>query len=132
MGQQGTPYALERKVRILDEIAAGQSSASAIAEREGIPAGSLYNWKSNERAIRAAFAKKLKQQGKVANGSSVANGNGTTAHKAPPVEKEPAAKLQILGLTPLIKELVKAEIDQQLPGLVKEGVEAFFTAKRSS
>lgn len=130
MGQQKTAsrsnYPLALKVELLDRYQAGEKSLAALAEEKKIPAGNLYNWSVNEKAVRAAYAKELKQAERNGNGSGVVNGNGATPHKVQPVEKEPTTKLQILGLTPLIKELVKSEVNEQLPVLLEEALKKAF------
>jgi hypothetical protein len=131
MGQQRTQYALAKKVELLDQRASGESIAK-IAEKAGIPAATVFNWSANEKAIRAAYAKELKQEAK-ANGASNngANGHAKAAVK-PAAEKETTTKLQIIGLTPLIKELVQAELRGQLPALVKEAINEAFAGKRAN
>lgn len=67
MKKQRIKYGLDYKQKLVDEFIAGASSAQEIAEREGLEAAHLYNWKSQlERRAKKERVSELVDEGSTA------------------------------------------------------------------
>jgi transposase-like protein len=117
------------KAQVLDEAAAEGAVAAHVARAHGINEAQLYNWRVLEKDIRKA----AKKEPAAPNGASNGASNGGSAltqllaeHVATPVvaatKAETKSELRIIGLTPLIRELVIAELAKELPALVNAAV----------
>lgn len=108
-------YAPSFKLKVLDEAAQEGAVAAEVARKHGISDQFVYNWRHSEKAIRKAAKKELKQEMKHSNGKANGLANGVSHD----VSAEPKTTLKIVGITPLIQELVNAELSRQLPALVE-------------
>jgi transposase-like protein len=95
------------KVRLLDE--AKTESAVAVAKRNGVSDQSIYLWRAKEKELRALAAKEPEAT-KPTNGA-------TNGHS---MKEDPKPKLTIVGLTPLIEQLISSEIKKTLGPLVEK------------
>jgi transposase-like protein len=105
------------KAKILDEVSAEGAVLSRVCEQYGIATGLIYSWRANEKEIRKAARQEARE---ASNGHSNGASNGHTNGVHKEDAAEPGPQLQILGLTPLIRKLVKAELDKQLRSIVAE------------
>lgn len=112
-------YPASLKVQILDEVATEGAVATHVAEQHGINPQIIYNWRKNEKSIRKAAKREPSEDTAPTNGLS--NGLSNGVHKSVPqkADVEPKKGLQIVGLTPLIRELVIIELNKELGPLVE-------------
>lgn len=111
---QRRSYAPSFKLTVLEEAAQEGAVAAEVARKHGLTDQLVYGWRHAEKAIRKAAKKELKQEMKQPNGKTNGLANGVSHDAA-----EPKTTLKIVGITPLIQELVTAELAKQLPALVE-------------
>jgi uncharacterized protein YjcR len=121
------------KLRIIEEANAEGAVQARICEKYDVSPGLVYTWKQKERVLRKKAEKEAKTTAKAysnghANGlaevSTNGHANGAALGKAP----EGPPKLFITGLAAMVKELVKAEVDAQLPVIVQRRLDHLVSA----
>jgi transposase-like protein len=120
-----TFHTTEFKAQVLDEVAKAATTAE-VAARHGLKPNLLYTWIKDEKNIRIKAARQAAATSKL-NGS---NGHRLPASKPPELPAETKSKLQIIGLTPLIRELVIGELDaviaRELPLAIERALNVAF------
>ncbi len=117
-----TQYAPSLKLQVIGEANAEGASPTEVARKHGIAPNMLYNWRKSEPKIRKAAKKEIAQGKTQPNGAT----NGATHTASPKAPEEPKSGLKISGLTPLIRELVIAELAKELPTIVASEIQKRF------
>lgn len=113
------------KVKVLDEMAVEGAIMTKLSEKHGVSVNSMRTWQEREKEIRKMAARDAKDEPPALLNGKASNGE----HK-----EQDTPGLKILGLTPLIRQLVKQElgpvIREELGAALQKELEARFSGKK--
>ncbi len=112
------------KLALLTEYENGEETVQGFEQRIGLPKNSIHRWKGQRNKIEKQAKREAQERpGETIRPPKFMN-NGKSNGHAEPSEKP---KLQILGLTPLIEQLVREGIRTELPKAVAAEMDRRFS-----